>query len=104
MMAIVLLLSMIALFGLAFDTVSASEADLSHQADAEYPSLAYAASEVREQIAGKKFRNNPELNHQLRLVLQFMGEFLPTSEDYAERLQNIIMEVWSTEGYENAGN
>lgn len=74
------------------------------EADADYPALAHAASGIREELADKKFRNNPGLNYQLRLLLQAMGEFFPTSEDYAERLQDIIMELWSTEGFENAGS
>ena len=71
------------------------------ESNPDYPTLAKAASKVSKSLTDKNFRNNPELNYQLRLILEFMREYFPTSEDYAERFQDILMKAWSTEDYEH---
>ena len=38
------------------------------------------------------FRNNPDMDNQLNMVLNALGQLLPTSKDYVENLQPYLME------------
>ena len=71
------------------------------ETDSDYPRLARAASKVSRELSGEPFRNNPEMNHQIHLVLEFMGEFFPESGDYADRLQDILMKTWKDPTQDN---
>ena len=71
------------------------------ETDIGYTPLAKAASEVSKALQNDPFRNNPELNYQLHLILEFISELFPTNKDYAERFQDILMETWKTPDAEN---
>ena len=60
------------------------------EADADYTAFALAAKEVGNSLDGKGFRNNPEVNYQLRLVLESFGEFFPDSDAYCEKMQGLL--------------
>lgn len=65
------------------------------ETDANYDTLVSKANEVCEQISGDFFRYNPELNYQLHLILEFVGEVFPDSKEYLEKLQPEIMGIWT---------
>lgn len=65
------------------------------EADADYPKLAIAANGTHSRLTSQRFHNNPEINYQLNLVLEFMGEFFPTADDYADHFQDILMDSWN---------
>ena len=66
----------------------------SQESETSYADLASYADRVCSKMEDKHFRNNPEINYQLHLILEFIGEFFPTSEDYANRLQNELIYAW----------
>lgn len=76
----------------------------SQEADSEYEKMSLAASTVSGRMTGKPFRNNPEVNYQLRLITEFLGEFFPTSQDYSDRFQDILLETWQTPNADNINN
>ena len=63
------------------------------EADAEYAALAYAANDVGDRLEGTGFRNNPEINYQLRLILESFGEFFPDSEAYCAKMQGLLADA-----------
>ena len=60
------------------------------ESDVSYFRLESAAADIGNEINGKGFRNNPEVNYQLRLMVEFMDEFFDGSDEYAERFQDIM--------------
>ena len=73
----------------------------SQEMNSDYPRMAKAASQVSRKLSGKPFRNNPELNHEIHLVLEYMGDFFPETSDYVERLQDILMKTWKDPTQDN---
>ena len=73
----------------------------SQEADPDYDDLKKAADAVCTELTSMHFHNNPELNFQFYLILEFMGEFFPTSDDYVDRFQDILMETWTTPDFEH---
>ena len=67
----------------------------SQETDSNYAALAHTASKTTQQLAYEPFRNNPELNHQFRLVLSFLGSFFPTTDEYVAQLQPNLMKIWT---------
>ena len=65
------------------------------ETDAEYESLINHVNEVTIAAANDYFRNNPEWNYQIHLILEFLGEMFPTTEEYAEKLQDEIVALWT---------
>ena len=63
------------------------------ESDAGYSKLADSARAVGEKLDGKGFRNNPEVNYQIRLIVECFGELFPESRDYYERLQDTLEDV-----------
>lgn len=74
----------------------------SQEADSNYAALAHAASKTTQQLAYEHFRNNPELNHQYRMVLSFLGNFLPDTSAYVDQLQPNLMKLWTQPDFEHA--
>lgn len=62
------------------------------ESDSDYPAFARRAAAVGNQMADG-FRNNPEVNYQLRLMMEALDDLFKTSEDYAERFQPIIIDA-----------
>ena len=60
------------------------------ESDAAYTAFAHAAKAVGNSLEGKGFRNNPELNYQLRLIVESFGEFFPDSGSYCEQMQGLL--------------
>ena len=63
------------------------------EADADYTRYALAANAVGIRLDGKGFRNNPEVNYQLRLILESLGEFFPSADAYHKELQNLLADA-----------
>jgi len=61
------------------------------ESDPEFPMYSRKAEAVAEKMADS-FRNNPEVNYQLRLIMEAINELIRTSDDYAERLQPLVVE------------
>jgi len=70
----------------------------SQEADAAYPLYALEADAVGNALDGKGFRNNPEINYQLRLIIEFMGELFDGSDDYVERFQDLMVKAVNDHG------
>ena len=73
----------------------------SQEADPSYESAAKAASGISEELEGKPFRNNPELNYQIHLVLEFMDEFFESSDEYSERFQDLLIKAMNEHSDQN---
>ncbi|MDO5436051.1 MAG: hypothetical protein Q4G19_06750 [Clostridia bacterium] len=67
----------------------------SQEADSRYAVAAGIASEQAELINGKPFRNNPDMNDQLRTVLDFLLAVMPESADYERDLQQGVIDAWA---------
>ena len=63
------------------------------ESNSNYAELARSANTVGEKLDGKGFRNNPEVNYQLRLILESLGEFFPGSGEYCEKLQPLLSDA-----------
>ena len=63
------------------------------ESDADYTAFAHSAKAVGTKLDGKGFRNNPEINYQLRLVLESFGEFFPDSDAYYVKMQDLLADV-----------
>ena len=63
------------------------------ESDSDYSGLALSASAVGNRLDKKGFRNNPEVNYQLRLLLESLGEFFPSSDAYYEKLQGLLVDA-----------
>ena len=63
------------------------------EADADYTEYALAANTVGIRLDRKGFRNNPEVNYQLRLLLESLGEFFPSAEAYCKELQGLLADA-----------
>ena len=63
------------------------------ESDARFPVFASDADRVAEKLENKSFRNNPELNYQLHLIMEFIGTVFEDNEEYAERFQDLMIEA-----------
>ena len=63
------------------------------ESNSDYTELALSAKAAGTRLDGKGFRNNPEINYQLRLILESLGEFFPDSETYCKDLQDLLTEA-----------
>ena len=71
------------------------------EAETSFTELASYANQVSQRLENKNYRNNPEINYQLHLIMEFLGEFFPTSEDYAERFQDELINAWNHHDHEH---
>ena len=74
----------------------------SQETDSNYAALAHTASKTTQHLAYEQFRNNPELNHQYRQVISFLGSFFPTTNEYVEQLQPNLMKLWASPDFGQA--
>ena len=68
------------------------------ESDADYLKHAKAAKKVGDQFAKEGFRNNPEVNYQLRMIMETLYDIFQTSEDYEERFQPLLIEAMEHKG------
>ena len=63
--------------------------------DSQYLDLAGEASKVNWALMGDEYWYNPVVNYQLHLIIEFLCELFPTNAEYAEKLQESLMKIWS---------
>ncbi len=62
--------------------------------DSDYGRLAVSASEVNYAVKEEFFRNNPDLNYQIQLILAALAEIFPDAEDYEREMQDVVLRYW----------
>lgn len=65
------------------------------ETDSDYLALWGSANHVKEDITGSILRNNPQINYRIHLIIEFLAELFPTSEDYVENLQDQVIQKWT---------
>ena len=73
----------------------------SQETTSAYSSLKPAADEVHEVVSGGPLKNNPQINYRVHLLIEFMAEMFPTQADYADDLQQIVIDTWTDPEAEN---
>ena len=63
------------------------------ESNAEYTAFALSAKAVGNRLDEKGFRNNPEINYQLRLILESFGEFFLDSGAYCDKMQGLLADA-----------
>ncbi|MBQ6197035.1 MAG: hypothetical protein IJK47_06380 [Lachnospiraceae bacterium] len=71
------------------------------ETDTQYPRLLAAANEVSQKLTGQPMRNNPEINYQLHMIIEFVYELFPDQEAYNARFQEIIVRTFSNKNLSN---
>lgn len=64
------------------------------ETDSDYREKKEAVARVYRELTGLTFWNNTTVNHQLHMITAYLLSILPTSTDYAERMQPILLELW----------
>lgn len=64
------------------------------EVNSDYVEYVAGADRVNRLMQGSPFINSPYINYQLHLIVEFLGALFPTSADYAEQFQAILMETW----------
>ena len=68
------------------------------ESDADFGEHEVAAVETGDKIGSDGFRNNPEVNYQLHLILETLAEMFDSSEEYTDRLQSLMVETMLKRG------
>ena len=71
------------------------------EADSDYTYFAGMATNVSSRLEHKPFRNNPEVNYQFRLIMESLGVFFESSDEYADRFQDLLIDAMEDHNYEN---
>ena len=67
------------------------------EADTDSMDVIEAANEIYKQLTGTDMTVNPEINYQLRIICDYLYEFLPTSAEYAQKFQSLLIDVIGAE-------
>ena len=70
------------------------------EADTGYPAYVKRAEKVAGEMADT-FRNNPEVNYQLRLMMEGLGDLFETADDYSERFEPLVLAAMRDKGEED---
>ncbi len=62
--------------------------------DSYYYEKTVVADEVSKKMMGKKFTNNPEINGQLHMLMEYLLQILPTDTDYDVNLEESLKGAW----------
>ena len=65
------------------------------ETDWDYEARRQRADKVYRQLTGREFGSNPEVNHQLRTMLDFLLEICPDQQTYTEHVQEIVKDMWA---------
>ncbi len=71
------------------------------ETDSDYYLKAPKANDVAMQLTGMAFWNNTEINHTLHTIMDYLLGILPTSEVYAEHMQDIMLRLWADKSLPN---
>lgn len=63
------------------------------EADTDSMEIIEATSEIYKQLTGTNMTVNPEINYQLRIICDYLYKFLPTSAEYKEKFQPLLLEL-----------
>ena len=69
--------------------------------DPAYAQKARETADVYFRLTDGTFYNNPEVNHQLHMIIEFIGEMFPTNEAFAEKLQDKLVNVVMEQNLDN---
>ena len=75
----------------------------SEETDSRYAKLMTYCTGVNIALGNAFFQNNPEVNFQIHMILEFLSELFPTSEKYAQRFQDLLMSVWTEASPDSIG-
>lgn len=64
------------------------------ETDSDYRARREAVAGVYNELTGLTFWNNAGINHQLHMIMAYLLSILPTSVDYAEKMQPVLLRVW----------
>ncbi len=64
------------------------------ETDSDYRARKEAVARVYNELTGLTFWNNAGINHQLHMITAYLLSILPTSADYAEKMQPVMLRVW----------
>ena len=73
------------------------------ETDSQYAKYVTYCSGVNIALGNPYFQNNPEVNFQIHMILEFLSEMFPTSQDYAEKFQDILMTLWTEASPDSIG-
>ncbi|MBO4835333.1 MAG: hypothetical protein J5483_04400, partial [Lachnospiraceae bacterium] len=73
----------------------------SQETTSAYTSLKPAADKIHEEMSGDPLKNNPLINYRVHLLIEFLADMFPKQNDYAEELQQIVIETWTDPEAEN---
>ncbi|MBE6017700.1 MAG: lysoplasmalogenase, partial [Lachnospiraceae bacterium] len=65
------------------------------ETDIKYLEYMFQADDVVREMSDRGMWNNPEINHQLHMIIEFLAEMFPTSEEYVNEFQDTLMTVWT---------
>ncbi len=63
------------------------------EADSDSMEFIEATGEIYKQLTGANMTVNPEINYQLRIICDYLYKFLPTSTEYKEKFQPLLLEI-----------
>ena len=75
----------------------------SEETDTRYAKYQTYCSGVNIALGNPFFQNNPEVNFQIHMLLEFMSELFPTSKDYTDRFQDTLMTLWTEASPDSIG-
>ena len=67
------------------------------EADTDSMEVIEASGEIYKQLTGANMTVNPEINYQLRIICDYLYKFLPTSAEYKEKFQPLLLEIIEAE-------
>ena len=65
------------------------------ETDSRYQSFLLNASGICMEMTGEPMRNDPEVNYQLHMIIEFLGEMFRTTEEYTQEFQDILVRTMS---------
>ncbi|MBQ9909960.1 MAG: hypothetical protein IJM50_00395 [Lachnospiraceae bacterium] len=63
------------------------------ETDTLYALKSLRAGAVCRAISGDVMRNNPEVNYQLHMIIEFLAEMFPTSGEYCDVFQDVLVRI-----------
>ncbi|MBP5224315.1 MAG: hypothetical protein J6Z38_01870 [Lachnospiraceae bacterium] len=71
------------------------------ETDTHYALQSMRAGAVSRAISGDRMRNNPEINYQLRMIIEFLAEMFPTAAEYCEAFQDVLVRTMTEKTPDN---
>ena len=71
------------------------------ETDENYPVLLAGANAIWNKITGGTMHNNPEVNYQLHMIIEFVAEMFREPSEYTKEFQEVLMDTMSDKSPEN---